>query len=166
MPGPMQLKAQDFNPAAYAPKVSPFFGMLPPELWSAIKDFFVYSTSFIPLAASATVTNNIAIQADSDFLAVGITGSVFDSPAQTTVVANPPQLVQIVDAGSGRAFFNEAQQWNNVVGTAQNPFLCPMPKLVRANSTISITLQNLDAANARVSRVALIGFKLFMGMAG
>jgi hypothetical protein len=46
------------------------------------------------------------------------------------------------------------------MGTAQLPTYWPMPKIFRANSTISTTVQNLEATDRNV-RIAYLGFKVF-----
>lgn len=149
-------------PQGYVPSVSPFFGLLPPELWKRVKDFFVYSVDFLPLAAGAVQAADIAIQADSDYLIVAGVRTVTDT-ANTTLVAGPvPQLVTITDTGSGRNLQNQAAHIDNLFGTGQLPSYWPFPKLIPAASTLSTTLQNLDGVNDRNVRISYLGFKVFM----
>lgn len=138
---------------------APFLGWLPRKLWRRAKDFFVYSAEFIPLAASITGTFETAIQADSDFLCVAVTRLV-TAVDNTTFVANVPELVTIFDAGSGRNLMDRAIHIDNIMGTGQLPTYWPMPKIFRANSTITTTVQNLEAT-ARNVRIAYLGFKVF-----
>jgi hypothetical protein len=70
-------------------------------------------------------------------------------------------LVTIFDAGSGRQLFDRPQHMDNLAGTAQLPSYWPMPKIFRANATITTTVQNLDGANDRNTRIAYLGFKIF-----
>lgn len=138
---------------------APFLGWLPRKLWRRAKDFFVYSAEFIPLALSATATFETAIQADSDFLCVAVSRLV-TAVDNTTFIANVPQLVTIFDAGSGRNLMDRAIHIDNIMGTGQLPSYWPMPKIFRANSTITTTVQNLEAT-ARNVRIAYLGFKVF-----
>lgn len=143
-----------------APQLGPFFGLLPRKLLRRLKDFFVYTAEFLPLAAGGTATVNTAIQADSDFLIVAVTRVVTDI-ANTTFLANVPQLVTITDAGSGRNLMDRAVHMDNLIGTAQLPSYWPYPKLIRASGTLNTTVQNLDGANARNVRISYLGFKVF-----
>lgn len=139
---------------------APFLGWLPRKLWRRAKDFFVYSAEFLPLTASLTLTFETAIQADSDFLCVAAVRLV-TATDNTTIVAVPvPELVTIFDAGSGRNLMDRAIHIDNLMGTGQLPTYWPMPKIFRANSTISTTVQNLEATDRNV-RIAYLGFKVF-----
>ena len=139
--------------------VAPFLGWLPRKLWRKAKDFFVYSAEFLPLTASGTLTFETAIQADSDFLCVDVCRVVTDV-ANTVFLTAVPQLVNIFDTGSGRNIFDRPQHIDNVMGTGQLPNYWPMPKIFRANATISTTLQNLEATDRNV-RISYVGFKVF-----
>jgi hypothetical protein len=133
---------------------------LPDNLKGRDKDFFVYTTEFLPLAAGATTTNAINTQADSDFLVLAGVRTVFNTD-NTTLVASPPALVTISDAGAGRSFMDRAVHLENLFGTAQLPAFWPYPKFWSGGSSIAVTLQNLDGANGRNYRLSFLGFKVF-----
>ena len=156
-----QKRAMGTSPAI-TPALNPFFGLLPQALWNNAKDFFIYGTDFLPLAAGATQTNEIAIESDSDFLRVAGVRVVTDT-ANTTFIADVPQLVTLFDSGSGRRMVNRAVHMDNLFGTAQLPSYWPFPKLMPRASTLSVQVQNLDGANARNVRVSFLGFKIFGG---
>jgi len=124
------------------------------------RDFFVYSAEFLPISASAAATVRVPIQSDSDFELTEMTGDVRDADTDETVIAQPSLLVLITDEGSGRIIFDRAQMWDNIIGTAERPFILPMPKLIKANSVLSVQLTNNVAANKRV-RMSFVGYKLF-----
>lgn len=147
---------------AITPALNPFFGLLPQELWNNAKDFFVYGLRWLPLSASTTVTQSVAIESDSDFLICAITGFVVQTD-ESTVPSNGFQLIELSDDGSGRRFQNQAQHWNNIVGVGTLPAYLPFPKLVPRASTVSVTLQNLVATDYNI-RLSLLGFKIFGGM--
>lgn len=138
---------------------------LPMGMDRLTKDNFVYTADWFGatvLGAGATVAVAIQIQADSYFEAVQFNGNVSSTDNTTTPsVATPPILIQILDSGSGRTMFSSATLWGNVVGTAQLPGFMPYPKLFAPSSTVTVTLTNLDGANARNVRFAMIGFKVF-----
>lgn len=124
------------------------------------RDFFTYVAEFLPLGSLSTTPVNVPIQADSDFELTQLTGDVRILVTDEVVVADPNLLVTLVDQGTGRALMPSGVVFPNLIGTAQRPSILPMPKLIRANSVIQVTAQNLVAAS-RFVRVALIGYKLF-----
>lgn len=124
------------------------------------RDFFIYSAEFLPLAASGTATVRVPIQADSDFECVNLTGDVRNLDADELAIAQPAITIQLLDEGTGRILMDRAQIWDNMIGTAERPFILPLPKTFRANSTIQVQVINLAAATKRV-RISLIGYKLF-----
>lgn len=139
-------------------------GLVPPgiDLESGPRDFFVYSAEFIPIGASASATVRIAIQADSHFALMEITGDVRALVTDETVIATPAMRMTLRDEGTGRILMDRAQMWDNLIGTAERPFFLPAPKIIRANSVLVVDLVN-DNANARQVRIAFIGFKVFPG---
>lgn len=148
-------------PAPTATGVAPFLGWLPRKLWRMAKDFFVYSAEFLPLPAGDTLSFNTAIQSDSDFLCVAMTRVVTDVTNLVLVSGPVPELVTIFEAGSGRQMMDRPIHIDNLAGTGQLPSYWPMPKIWRANSTVTTTVENLDPANDRNVRVAYLGFKVF-----
>lgn len=122
-------------------------------------DFFIYSTEFLPLGASATATGNINIQNDADFIIVAGVITSRDTgtgAAQTTF----PFLVQMTYGSSGRNLFDRAQDAENIFGTAQRPAWWTMPKFLQRGGVLSIQAQNI-IATARNVRMAFWGFKIF-----
>ena len=144
----------------------PFYGKLPTEMLGRQRDFFTYTAEYLTLAASATATVDLSIQADSDFLILGGVRAAFSSDDLTLITdantyeAFAPFLVNITDTGSGRSFMDRAVHVDNLFGTAQRPALWMFPKLIRASSVISTRLQNLTAT-ARNVRLSYVGFKIF-----
>jgi hypothetical protein len=137
--------------------------MLPPLMRDTIKQYFAYTAEFLPLAASLTGTVPFTVEASSDFIVVAMTGVVTDV-ANTTFLGMVPQTIQIVDASTGMAWFNgiNGTHFNNVMGDAQQPYFMPLPFYLRANSTVNVTLVNLEAVQRNV-RLAFHGFKSVPG---
>lgn len=136
------------------------FPLLPPELASKAKDYFAYSFDFLPLAANSTATESIQIQADSSYLMMAVSGTARDPAAVATVFDPPAVTVQFDSSGSGRLLQNRAVDWDNIVGSAELPYLLSFPKWLDANSTLDAQLSNLGA-QAYDIRLTLHGFKLF-----
>ncbi len=124
------------------------------------RDLFFYSADFLPLNAGATTAVNVPIQADSDFEMTQIMGDVRALNTDETVTAAPAILLTLLDTGSGRQLMVAAQIWPNIIGTAQRPFLLPMPKTLTANSVLQVTATN-NAVAARQVRITFGGYKLF-----
>lgn len=144
------------------PSAALYQELLPPQVRKRAKDFFGYGTDFTPLAAAGTLSQDIAIQNDSDFLLVTASAIVTDVLNTTFTATNAaPFLVQISDSGSGRNLFNRAVHFSAVFGDAQLPAWFPFPKLLDRASTLRVTLQNLDGANAFNVRVLFEGIKVF-----
>jgi hypothetical protein len=132
---------------------------LPEEARGLAMDYFVYGTDFAPLALSATATQSIQINADSAFLILSAV-AVETATDNTTFMANRPILCSISTGGAGLSLSNTPIHMNNWFGTAQEPKYWDVPKILLPNTTLNITLQNLEAT-ARNVRLAFHGFKLF-----
>lgn len=140
----------------------PFFGLLPREFVGRKKETFTYNIRFNTLAASATNVGSANVQNDADFVWVAASVVVTNAAFTTfTNALNVPVLAEILDASSGLQLQDQSTHLSNLFGTAQQPFLLPMPKIFRAGGQISARLQNQDAANAFVINLAFHGFKVY-----
>lgn len=144
--------------------LNPFWGMLPRRLWKATKDYFAYGTTFSPLNAGVTQTNQIQIQADSHFMIIAMNRDVRSAADDETVVADPSMLVNLFDSGSGRNLFNIPLHSELFMGFGQLSGYTSYPKLLKASSTFSVEVENLTAATNYIVRMAFIGFKVFLNM--
>lgn len=147
--------------AGVLPMWTPFAWLVPAGLRKKQKDFFAYHLHWLPLAANTANPQNVTIQGDADFLVCEIRGTVRDAATGLVLQVNNPITFQFEDTGSGRAFQNEALDLVEVLGTGTQPGYLPFAKLLRANSTVTVTLTNLDAANGFNVRIGLYGFKVF-----
>lgn len=130
-----------------------------------IRDFYIYGTNFTNIAAGATLTNIISIQADSDFEVQKMNfSSDLAAGVQTDSTRTIPQCsVVILDTGSGRQLMNQAIDLTTFFGNGLQPFILPMPKVFRANTALSIALTNYSAAQVYNVKMSFIGVKLFRG---
>ena len=113
----------------------------------------------MPLSSVVGQVSDIQIQADSHFMIMAGVREVRDD-TNATIVTNPPELVRILDAGSGRELTNQSLPIDNLFGTAQLPSYWPYPKIIKASSTLSTFLDNLEATDRNV-RISYLGFKIF-----
>lgn len=126
---------------------------------------FTYSAAFVGatvLGANATVDVQIQINADSDFVVQECNLTTWS--AAGTIIADPDYLITLILAGSGRQLMNQAQPVLNYCGSyRQNcqPGFLPMPLLIQAQSTITVTLVNRTATASVRADVSLQGFKVF-----
>lgn len=134
-----------------------------PEKWRGrVRDHFMLTYEFVPLAATATDQREIAIQSDADYILVAAT-CVVTSTDNLTLLAFVPQMVALFNSGSGRNFQTAATHFRNVFGTGDELRVFPQPKLMPASGTLVVQHQNLEAT-ARNIRGAFYGFKLFRSM--
>ena len=132
---------------------------------------FFYSTSFqnSVIAASATVSQNIQVQADSHFVCRYINTLAYTGGlAVFTTIA--PLLINFFDTGNGRTLQDNPQPLQNLAGGlaagggafGNLPFILPEPWLIKASGVVQIQITNLSTTQAIVRLdVSLIGFKVF-----
>lgn len=110
-----------------------------------IDDFFGYSTGVLVLAGvvGATITNNIVIQADSDFVWEKLTffADIGATLTEGTRVV-PSVTLMITDTGSGRQMFNTPVSLYAIAGSGGLPYILSRPKIFDSNSVIQIALVN------------------------
>lgn len=128
------------------------------------KLLYTYSADSGQIAAGATATDKISIEADSDFVIVKQSMHVSDGAGAAITGAGkilPNVTVQIIDTGSGRQFFDDEQPVGNLFGTGEIPFILPVQQLVRANSVLRVNFTSFEAAANRRVQLSFIGYKLY-----
>lgn len=139
--------------------INQYLGLLPARYWRRAKDPFVYAIDFTPATLSVTTNGALTISGDADFCLIAQVRTAFATD-NTTVVAAPGATVNIQDAGTGRFWNNTPVQIDNWFGTAQLPFVYAKPKLLLANSTLTIAVADLTGISRNI-RLAFHGFKIF-----
>jgi hypothetical protein len=133
---------------------------------------FFYSTQFTgnAVAVGTTISQNINIQSDSDYVARYMTITVYSSPNIVVFTGLAALTINLFDTGSGRTLFDNPQAIQNVVGGAPGtaggsggyaPFIFPEPWLVRAGGTIQVSLTNLGQLTFPRVDVSIPGIKAF-----
>ena len=125
------------------------------------RDFIVYSTTILTLAAAGLATSNIQIEADASFYCTKLTyfASIAGAAITDSSRVIPLITLQMNDQGSGRNLFNQALALNCVAGDGSNPFILPLERPFKANSTIVLNFANFSAATTYRLDFALVGFK-------
>lgn len=127
------------------------------------EDLFTYEIDFTALAAGGTSVQNIQVQADSDFKWIKATVQADIALAAQTDSTRilPLVTVLIVDSGSGRQLSSNPVPLGNMFGSAEFPFILPIPRIFKARTNISLTFANYSAATTYNIRCSLIGTKIF-----
>ncbi len=127
------------------------------------KDFFVYDLDFLALAFGTTATQNVTIQADSDFVLqkMGAAADVAGAAQDDSTRVIPLATLIITDSGSGRQVMDKAIAMTTIFGDGRLPFILPQPKMFLARSNIAVTLTNYSAATTYNIRLSFIGMKIF-----
>jgi hypothetical protein len=149
------------------------FGTSPIELLAAdamlrgaiFCNSFVYSarftTSTVQLTSNSTQDQIIQITSEADFVVQEL--NVIAWSAAATLVADPNIEINIT-ISSGRPWFNQAQNVRNVCGVyagGDYPNKMVMPRLIPAQSSVDVNLQDLQAQTWNRVEVALIGFNVY-----
>ena len=148
---------------------SPYAWLLDPALWALPKRWFIYTVDFVDAnnlavagAAGATRTRPMAISNDAGFVPVYGVATVTNTD-NVTFVDSPAILVQINDTGATYQFMDAATAFLNVWGRGAvgDGRFSPvsLPPYLKPATTLTFTLQNLDAT-ARHVRLAYHGFKV------
>jgi hypothetical protein len=118
-----------------------------------VEEFFSYTVLFENVGGNTSAQNNILIEADSAF-------RVNKLSAQSVNGGNILASVLIRDSGSGRQLSNQPVYVRALFGTAENPFILPVPRVFAPRSTIQFVLTNLDGTPLTV-QLALHGAKVY-----
>lgn len=160
---------QSLNSELILGQVSAFRG--PPPGFAVMREFFQYQIPvFTNLAAGGgTVTNNLLIQADSDF--EWSVGTYEFDLASAAVLINtqslPNMTILLTDSGSGRQLSSAAVPLPSLFGSFLMPNRLPITKVFKANSNIAVTAINFDAAVATGNlRLTMTGWKIYYYQTG
>jgi len=126
-------------------------------------DWYVYNIEVLLLAALGQATRNVAIEADANFVLMKLSGFADIAAAGQTYNTRVVPLVtlQITDTGSGRNLLNGNTAWSNIVGWGEIPYILPLKRKFKANSTIRVQVISFDPANIYNLRLSFSGYKDF-----
>ena len=124
-----------------------------------IKTYFAYNMYFASIATTVTSTTSMQINADADFLVQEMSLFCYDLTTNAQITA-PISTIQLTES-NGTSFFDQAIHVLNCFGSAQLPFLLPVPRLLRSNSVLTGTLTNVVSTNAQRYMLTFHGRKIF-----
>jgi hypothetical protein len=126
-------------------------------------EFFEYNITFTLTVAGETARSAIPIQSDAHFVwCAAYMNSNAATGAGTFMGAGVNRggsVVQITDGGTQRALSSAQVPANTIFGTAQRPFILPLRKLFRANTSINFNVTD-TTAGAQVVDYVMGGFKV------
>lgn len=128
-----------------------------------IRDIFIQEIDFAGLAAAGTATGSFTVQQDANFLwQYGMYFADIAAAAQTDSTRVIPLVsVIITDEGSGRQLMQSAVPVPSLFGTGEMPLILPTPRFFRAQTQVSVSVTNFDAAATYNLKLSLLGTKFF-----
>lgn len=127
--------------------------MVPPKNMQA----FSYATLFTFTAVAQTLTNTIPVQQDASFLWTMLCQSNTDTTSPQVFGGS---LIQVTDQGGNKVLENTPVALDTIAGTAQRPFILPIPYQFIRSGSIVVQLQNQGIAAQQV-RLTFHGIKLY-----
>jgi hypothetical protein len=116
------------------------------RFWPGRKTYitpYAYPATFTALAQNGQQTQNINIQANADFLLLGIAFRANIAAAQTeSSVTAPFVRMLIVDTGSNEQFTNAAVDLEAMYRNAQRSVYLPYPRIIQGRSSLSLQATN------------------------
>lgn len=130
------------------------------------KDFFWYGppAAFNLSSVAPTITNNIQIDSDANFMWIATTYQIDIAGAAINESTNPIPLVtlQINDTGSGKFMMNVPVPLGSLAGDGKRPYRLPRPRIFGANATIQLNWTSFVAAGTTYTiRFTMHGFKIY-----
>jgi len=127
------------------------------------RDFYIYESEVLVLAAGGNANDTIQIEADSDFILQKLTyeADIAGAAQTNNTRVIPNVLVQLTDTGSGRQLMQNPIPIPSFFGIGAIPFILPNPRLFMRNSTIQVAFSSFEAAITPSIRLAFIGYKIY-----
>lgn len=129
-------------------------------------DHYIYAVEIGSLAPGATLTANINIEANSNFVWVKSSFNTYVNSGSVNVDELAMQLpridVSITDSGSGLNLQNIPTDLSSVAGQKGLPLVLPQEREFNANSNVQFTFTSYDAVSTYLrTKLHLIGYKKF-----
>ena len=120
---------------------------------------YAYPITFTALAAASSATGQINIQANADFVLLGIAfrASVAVAAQTESSMTAPFVRLLITDAGSNEQFTNSAVDLEAAYRNGQRVVSLPYPRICQGRSVLQLHASNYSAAEAYTFDVILEG---------
>lgn len=112
------------------------------------EDQYTYVTRVLTLAAAASDTFNLQIEADAYFVITKMSYMADIAGAVQTESSRVIPLVRVLitDTGSGRNLMNNSVDLSSIAGHEGLPFITPTARWILPNSAVNIQFTNYSAA--------------------
>lgn len=122
-------------------------------------EFYTYSTEHLSVSAGASDTQNLRIQADSQFKIQKLSIIVDDD--NDSIVAPANATILLKDTSSGRDLMNQEIHVGALFGDGELPFIMPTPKILPSQSILTVKFTNIDSSATYNAYVNFIGQKIY-----
>ena len=129
-----------------------------------LPDHFIYTVSVSGLAAGASASKIIQIEANSDFvwLKSAYTADIAGNPQTDSGRIIPLVNVSMTDSGSGKQLQNAPVSISALAGHEGLPLNIAQPRVFSANSNISFNFTNTSAGTTYGTvQLCLMGYRKF-----
>ncbi len=126
---------------------------------------YTFPVTFANLTTGQTgIQGSFFVDASSPFMLIEQNYSC--APYAVTVMTEATRLIpnvsiSITEQSSNRNWQSAAVPVPTIFGTGENPWFLPQPRLIPANTTVTMTVNNYDSAQAYNLILAFIGFRLY-----
>ena len=124
-----------------------------------------FNVTFSAVVAGTTApVGSFLVDTSAPFMLVSqqYQATVNPNVAQTVSTASRPNmLVQIQDQSSNRNWQNSGTPVGSIFGTAMQPYFLPQPRLIPANTTVLVTVNNYDAAQTTDLILTFSGWRYY-----
>ncbi len=124
-----------------------------------------FAVNFANVTAGATApVGSFLVDTSAPFMLVsqeywGTLNPVATTTSGTRIVPN--MQVQIQDQSSNRNWQNGAINVESIFGSGERPYYLPQPRLIPANTTVLVTVNNFDAAAAYNLYLTFSGWRYY-----
>lgn len=128
--------------------------------------FFTYQTPSVASLAAGASSGAQIIQFDNNstftWLRTCVAADIAGAVQTVSSIVVPLVTLQITDTGNGMSFMNAPIPLEAIAGSAQLPFILPVPQFIQPNASYSFNFTNYSAATTYANlRVQLIGMRVF-----
>lgn len=156
MTAPRLVPAPPRQPGGYPPTG------VPDELQTRLRDVFFGEVDFplIPVAGGLAVALPLVVDPDADILITGGTAFVTTTADLTTRLLEPALFVSLRRTSAGRDLMNAFVPLRNLLGSAERPARWETSVLIKAGSTMTVTVRSNHGATLAAS-LTFWGTKVF-----
>jgi hypothetical protein len=125
---------------------------------------YAYKAEVASIAAGATATDVVNVEADADFIWCKTTMAAYIANASVTHSSRvvPLVKVQIRETGAGREFFRDPLPMDTFAGTGDSPAILPIAQKLIKSSTLQFAFENFNASATYVNLfLVLQGYKVY-----